>query len=713
LLRDLSYDKRVFTAPRDNICKDLINPLMGESKIVVRGAGFFTSNILKYIGEGICKIISKQGKITFIICNIIAEKDYEGFCNATEIQQNEMVVESLVNGIDGMKQTMERSTITALTWLITDGFVEFLFVIPKNGIGIYHEKTAIFEDENHDIVVTQGSGNDSQNVMFNGEIIDVYRSWQPGEEYYVNEHKKHLEDICSKKHDDFYIFDMPEFIKSKWVHIRKNTRRPYSLRTGKFTSKEEDDTYKEDISVPITLNLREYQERAVESWFQNNCTGIYAMATAAGKSYTALVSSVRQYNKEGQIFTIISVPLKSLITQWEKDAVLFGYKPVSCYSDNRNWRREAKTQIYKYNSGVLSNVCLIVTHSTNSSEDFLSLVKLVKSKTTIMYIADEVHHFGAVILKRCLIPEISLRLGLSATPERSQDKAGTDAIYGYFKSDIFQFDVDEGIEKGFLSRYTYNPVVVNLTEYEQEKYVSLTREVWQLRKVSSGKGTYEVAIKRRLFQRAGIINKAENKIHTFCKLLNMHVEETGRENFKNTIVFAPEGKSFGDVKEKIRSLNLSVASITDRTSISERERILKQFEDGIIQILVVMKCADEGLNLPRLERAYIIASTTNPRQPIQRRGRILRLPKGITNKEAAIYDFLVLPNYAEDQLKEVKGLVRREMARFSTLIKAAENDYHIKNSMEQRLQPFGLGHLPYLKHEDYSEEEGGYSNENE
>ena len=95
-------------------------------------------------------------------------------------------------------------------------------------------------------------------------------------------------------------------------------------------------------------------------------------------------------------------------------------------------------------------------------------------------------------------------------------------------------------------------------------------------------------------------------------------------------------------------LGMRCAPYTAETPALERQRLIAEFAAGFIQVLVAIRCLDEGVDIPAARRAYILASSTNPRQFIQRRGRLLRRAEG--KSRADIYDLFVLP--------PMEGLVR-------------------------------------------------------
>jgi len=117
-----------------------------------------------------------------------------------------------------------------------------------------------------------------------------------------------------------------------------------------------------------------------------------------------------------------------------------------------------------------------------------------------------------------------------------------------------------------------------------------------------------------------------------------------------------------------------VSRFTARESRRDREAILRSFRFGDIDGLVAIKCLDEGIDVPACSTAYILASSRDPRQFIQRRGRILRRSPGKTI--ANIHDFVVvLPEGAHDETGAAHKLISAELKRVAEFSQLAENAY--------------------------------------
>jgi DNA phosphorothioation system restriction enzyme len=444
------------------------------------------------------------------------------------------------------------------------------------------------------------------------------------------------------------------------------------------------------LSKPDWLEPREYQDEAVQAWMSNSGQGILNMATGTGKTITSLLAASQLTSlQDDSLALIIAAPYQHLVDQWKSDLTDFGASPVLAYQSRTRWTDMLASQVTEYNSGVRSILAVITTHRTFSSDHFQNLVGRLNGART-MLIVDEVHHVGAPHLRSSLPQAIRARLGLSATPQRWHDEEGTEALTNYFSNGVvFEYGLEEAIENGYLAEYYYVPHIIELTEDEQEEYLALSRSIGkQMAAVSGDVGDADSqaneTLKQLLFKRARLIGSAVNKIPKLRDLLT----EAGIEDLHHTLVYSGDG-TVGDESEKTRrqleaitelmgnELGLRIHQFTYEEDQAERERLLDEFETGVLQALVAIRCLDEGVDVPATRTAFILASSSNPRQFIQRRGRILRTHP---NKDhATIHDFVVAPpteirEAGEDSLFSLeRNLVQKELQRVSTFAESARN----------------------------------------
>jgi DNA phosphorothioation system restriction enzyme len=426
---------------------------------------------------------------------------------------------------------------------------------------------------------------------------------------------------------------------------------------------------------PPHIHLREYQQTAVISWFNNQGRGTLKMATGSGKTITALAIATELYHKIGLQVLVVICPYRHLVTQWAKECKKFNLKPILAFESVHNWQSELSTQLYNIRSGDRSFLTIITTNSTLINEGFQSQLKFFPPKSLI--VGDEAHNLGTPRLEESLPRNIGLRLALSATPERYFDDDGTDLLLNYFGAILQpEFTLADAISQGALVRYLYYPILVNLTESESYIYAKLTQRIgWALNKDrSSFKNDNLTAL---LMKRSRLIGAAANKLEALRKLM------LDRLNTSHTLFYCGDGNVENEgllYKRQIAAvtrllgteLGYRVNTYTADTSLAEREKICRQFEMGQLQGLVAIRCLDEGIDIPSIRHGVILASTSNPRQFIQRRGRILRPHPG--KEKATLFDTIVIPPNLDRQTWEIeRSLLQKELKRLIEFANLADN----------------------------------------
>lgn len=438
------------------------------------------------------------------------------------------------------------------------------------------------------------------------------------------------------------------------------------------------------LEPPAWIEPRDYQQTAIKRWADAGGSGILNMATGTGKTITALltVAQVAQTLDRGML-VVVAVPYQHLVDQWTGELNEFGVDPVLAYQSRSNWQPRLEREILEFNHGSRSLCVVVTTHKTLSMES--TQQTLDRSSGAGMIVADEVHHLGAEHMREGLSAEFDFRLGLSATPERWYDESGTLALRQYFGETVFEYGLAEAIEAGALCEYYYVPHIVELTAEEVEEYQRLTAKIGRLSASSSDDTALEdnPALQQALFKRARLIGTARQKLDVLETLLEQE------SDVSHTLVYCSDGSTELDpdagerhvdatTKRLREECGLTVERFTARESQAERERLLEGFEAGDIDVLTSIRCLDEGVDVPATKTAYILASTSNPRQYVQRRGRILRTHPG--KDYAVIHDFITVPSVdgrpsflSGSEFEAERRLFEKELDRVSTFAETALN----------------------------------------
>lgn len=484
-----------------------------------------------------------------------------------------------------------------------------------------------------------------------------------------------------------------------------------------FTNPKEEDGDMNVPRIPEWLNLFEYQKEAIEVWKENNYRGIFDMATGTGKTLTGLSAmAVLSESVNDKLAVFIVCPYQHLVEQWVEDIMKFGIKPIIGYSESiqKNWKSQLKNAVI--DQPLVKGkefFCFISTNATFSSDYVQSQIRALKLPALLL--VDEAHNFGASYLRKLLSDKFKYRLALSATLNRHGDAEGTSALYNYFGTKCIEYDLSRAIKEDKLTPYNYYPVIVNLTELELDKYQELTKQLSKcLIKASSAKLKLNKRGKILALERSRLVAGAVEKISALEREIRKYIDDRhilvycgATRIFDEDYCGLTEQENNDDVNEGKRQieiitdilgnkLDMKVSQFTSKEDIEERSVLLKEFSKGEnLKVLIAIKCLDEGVNIPEIKTAFILASTTNPKEYIQRRGRVLRKSSG--KIFANIYDFITLPRplndvygLTEESKKQDKGLIRNELIRAYEFANIAANKMDIINILDEIKQLYNL-----------------------
>ena len=408
------------------------------------------------------------------------------------------------------------------------------------------------------------------------------------------------------------------------------------------------------------------------------------MATGTGKTITALAASVRLFQQEHQLAVIMTVPYQHLVHQWHSEAEAFGYKPVfTVYQSKSRWLDDLNHQILEYNAGYRRFISVIATHTTFIAPEFQESIARLHGPALI--IADEVHHLGAERSRQSYPENIPYRLALSATPDRWFDDFGTIALRAYFGETVFSLPLEKAIGVS-LTPYYYYPHLVTLTDNEFERYQALSVKIARIYNRDDEES--QQILKMLLIRRAELLNRAENKLDVLSELVDQQEEIT------QTLFYCAPGQ-IDDVLHLLGwTKGLLVHQFTAEEDPNERQQLLSDFANQNLQALVAMKCLDEGVDVPSTRTAYFLASSSNPREFIQRRGRILRRSPG--KEYSVIHDLIAVPPTVwsasrDDKTFETeRSIIRRELTRFKEFAEPAINKYKAMEEIWDVARRYGL-----------------------
>lgn len=686
MLRELNL-LPVYDSSEYDLIKDLQVPLLQHSSDYLRGVGFFSSGWLQIASRGMADFVEHGGKARLVLSPILDQRDWEALQLGEEARFDDALKSVLAQRVSDLQSSLATDTLNALAWMIADEVLDIRFAVPRamDCPGIYHDKVGIYTDDNGDSVALHGSLNDSIQGSLNGEAYSVFKSWEDGQRPYLIQHKSRLESLWNDQNPRFRVRQIPDAIREQIVQLRSTTRRPYSLPETAVS-------VAQSPGPRCSLELHPFQQVAIDQWKRAECRGVFEMATGTGKTVTALAAAVDKYHELGRLAVIVLVPYLHLLEQWERNCLNFGFHPILCSSKHGKWQIDVKLRIQDFNLGVTRNLCILAVHMTAASSRFHSAISRLKPEHT-MLIGDEVHALGSSHLRSALTDVAGIRLGLSATPRRWFDDEGTAAIFSYFGQTCFEYTLDQAIGK-YLTPYRYYPQLVNLTDKEADDYEAFTTQITSLMPQAEKDPEAHEQMKKLLLKRARIVSGAQAKLPAMLDLLKLLIEQNrkdGRET-RDILIYCAPGRH-PEVLKAVAALGLRCHEFVHHVCLSDREKLLEQFANGDIQVLVAIKCLDEGVDVPSTRTAFILASSTNPREFVQRRGRILRLFEG--KSEATIYDYIVVPPKERIALKREAdiSILKREMPRFVEFASSALNEFQARAAVRDILDRYEMLNL--------------------
>lgn len=428
-----------------------------------------------------------------------------------------------------------------------------------------------------------------------------------------------------------------------------------------------------------TLSLFKHQSEMVQAWTENHYAILAEMATGTGKTRSAIGCMLKKLKDNEKLLVIVSTPQNTLSRQWlidfQKLGIALGNSAI-IDGTNSKWKRDLEYILLDIATGVYSTAVVFTTHRTSSNSRFLEIIKRAKGSTKVLFICDEVHAVATEKQEAALDPVYEYRIGLSATPDRMFDDVGTQLIRNYFGNKSFEFTIHDALHtinpttgKPFLNSFEYHPLFVVLADDEYSSYKKKTRQI-AIEQAKEDKD--EERIRDLRMKRALILKNARQKYDVLQELIN----EMGPQSIKDTLLFVSD-KQIGRCMEILAENHVSRAKITEEESASrvvniegetERQKFIADFTAHRIQMLLAIKCLDEGIDIPNARIALLMSNGTNPREYIQRIGRVIRQAKD--KPISHIYDFIAV---APD--KNDTSILSHEARRAQQIAQNAQN-YH-------------------------------------
>ena len=676
--------KQDYNSMFDDVYDDFFNPVLKKSRQYYRVGGMFTSRNFAACAEGLQEFIQNDGKMKLVLLPRFTQEDIESI-NKGVHNIADVIAECWIRDLSEIKEKFIEDHTKALAWMLAHDNLEIKIVVPTDGdlVGnsdllhsqAFKRKTGIFWD------------NDGQSMSFSGDIefddkvmgeyyrFRVYRSWDQGEKKYVesdfSEFTKYWEGQEINSEISLRVIPLPEAVRGKLTELAPRS--------------------KSEIRLQNPPKLRPYQDDAVKKWAANGKSGIFEMATGTGKTFAGIgcISEAKKSNEK--LLVVIACPFDNLERQWKKE---LGKWDMGSFitSDDSRWDSSIKDGLASLELTEHQDLFVVITtYRTFSSNKFVKLVE--NCNVPVMLVADEVHNAGSPEYSKGLSDRYDYCLGLSATLERYFDPHGTDKLRKFFGDTVYEMNMAEAIEKGFLTEYYYHIIPASLDEEEYQKYRILTTVIAQLWDSKDPEDLLNLEQAR--IKRARIIRDAKDKLEKFKEFTKQK-----SESIKYTLIYCSE-KQMPAVKETLNRHGITNREITAKnpSDPSQRPKIINDFGMGLYDAIVANRVLDEGADIPSAKNCMMLASTGNPKQFIQRRGRVLRkfagtYKDGSKKEHATLYDIFVVPelgsDYTEAEIRTERQILSSQIQRMESMAEIALNSDSCLAQIQELKEKFSI-----------------------
>lgn len=699
--------------------------------------GYFSSSAINVLSLGFASFLYFGGKVRLIANHILSKDDRDAIRAGMEGNVKGRVFD--INDLDGIAQVLDeynRHFFECIAWLIKERHIQIVIIKPKDSKGIAHYKSGIFSDKSGSIGFKASSNFTAFGLLENLEEIDIFLSWENSRSSkFISCQNSYFERIFFGKADFVEYLNVEDVTLAIRDKFGNKSINELLIQEKELVDKKKQNFSKEKIKkimdkvesklkmaiieprFPYPSGPRDYQILAYNKWAENSYKGVFAMATGTGKTITSLNCLLQLYNNDGTYRAIIIVPTIALLYQWKEECRKFNFRNIVTVNSKENWN-ETLSFLNTASKLINASYIVIVTYASFSRPKFQSHLNLFPSNTLI--IADEMHNIGAPKMLEVL-PKIlfKYRIGLSATPSRQFDIEGNLAIEEFFNDKypyVYSYSMKQALEVGWLSKYMYYPHIVTLRDNELEEYIEISKRLLKFIDSKTGKIKECKEVDDLRLMRKRIIHKASNKKPVFESIIKKEYNKRG--NLKYTLVYVPEGKDpdyfnsdfstedddemklINEYTKLVKGVDFSVFVSQFTAGTKNREKTLLDFENGKIHVLTSMKCLDEGVDIPRSELAIFCASTGNPRQFIQRRGRVLRMHPDKVH--ATIHDLVVVPelNSTENYFEMERNLLKSELKRVVDFAQLSMNKIETYEELRKILEYYNLNLNDIIKEEN-------------
>ena len=715
--RHLSW-KHKYRSGADNLLEDFYIPILSRAQRYDRAVGFFSSDLLISALKGVSEFVKNDGRMRLVVGHALSEQEYLAVLGDHSGDFAKELLDQYWRELLELESHAEGDTpklgSKVLGYLVTHGHLDLKFALRPRGM--YHEKIGVVYDETGNTIVFNGSANETVYGLkpeYNAESITVFKSWEEQAfDSYGSGFVEDFERLWTGSYEDTLTIDVHSELYDELVERSRDVSYENIEDIDRFGERKP--TWSPDSQITsfpripakmggYPFSIRPHQIDAIKSWQASEFTGILKLSTGSGKTITSIYAATRIFEErrgnDRSTALIVAVPYVELAEQWVRELRNFNIHPHKVWGSRKDWEPNLKSALSAHNlSGNTSFIAMLCVNKSLKSEAFQDLLQRLDGGQ-IVFIGDECHNHGAVSFHTTLPAKARYKLGLSATPFKSDDdevdvqfpNPAKERILDFYGAVVHEFSLQDAINADILCQYRYEIVPVRLSVQEQELYDAISYEIGLII-ASSGGAALSAEQQHRLnlqaSKRSRLLGAVEEKLEALDNLLM----EIPREKRSKTLIYCGEGRPVdeeGDVMydqgKTIETVSMllhkngwSSTRFTSEENASRRKEIMESFRSGSIDALVSMKVLDEGVDVPQCDTAIITASTRNERQFIQRRGRVLRKAEG--KLDATIYDFVILPNEC-GEARYRAALKEAELQRVDDFCASANNRLFVEEEI--------------------------------
>ena len=687
-LRSLTDVRPLYFLPTEPLAEELLIPAFQRAISVDCMTGFFSSEALASLAPGLATYIntSSTNPMRLIISPFLHPQDQAAIHDGS--QSAESIAQQRLAELVVTEDFLQLHTLKCLSYLLGAGRIRIKIALMKNAI--FHPKVWIFRSADVAIAAHGSSNATLAGLTRNVEQVAVAQSWLgPNDRYMTEKFTAQFQQLYDNQDDQCLVVDVPQALRDQLLATydpdtpptEDDFRNLYrkAVRTTNARYPQHAPSHRSErrgFAIPATLRYThgpfKHQGEAVDAWCAAGHRGVLEMATGSGKTITAMICAHKLHAISQPLLVVVAAPYIPLIEQWCDEIAAFNIAPVNltAVSGARARARELGTVKRRLRTKISDIEVLVVTHDTLCNDLFMTDIQTIGSRTLL--VADEVHNLGRDSFVSNPPSFFDYRLGLSATPVRQYDDEGTAELFSFFGPVVFRYSLQDAIGS-CLVEYDYHVHEVNLTAIEMDAWHELTDNIrvnsW--RQQDDPQNEYLMQLRRK---RRAVLESADNKISALDDALCREDPHTLRHTLIYTSDKSPD--QLDQVNALLRRHNLLFRQLTYRETADRKTTadILQSFRDGTLRILTAKRVLDEGVNIPEVRKAFILASTTVERQWVQRRGRLLRKCPEIGKTHAEVHDFVVLPPSLESTADaDARVLLRAELTRIQEFASLARN----------------------------------------